>query len=62
MAISKELLDTTHKRALEGREAQDKISIVESETKPVKGNKGPTLHYRGHGYGSQGEPDKDSDK
>ena len=59
MTISKELWDAAQKRAIEGMEAQDKISIEETDTKPVKGNNGPTLHYRGHGYGSQGEPDKD---
>ena len=60
MAISKELWDAAQKRALEGMEAQDKISIEEADTRPVKGNKGPTIHYRGHGYGSQGVPAKDS--
>ena len=62
MAISKDLWDAVQKRAIEGMEAQDKISIEKTYTKPVKGNKGPTLHYRGHGYGSQGESEQDSDK
>jgi hypothetical protein len=59
MAISKDLWEAAQKRAIEGMEAQEEIKVEESDLKPVKGNKGPTLHYRGHGYGSQGEPDKD---
>ena len=62
MAISKDLWDAAQKRALEGMEAQEEIKVEESDLKPVKGNKGPTLHYRGCGHGFQGVPDKDSDK
>ena len=62
MPITKDLWEVAQKRALEGMEAQEEIKVEESDLKPVKGNKGPTLHYRGHGHGSQGKPIKVSNK
>ncbi|NRP59218.1 hypothetical protein [Marinobacterium sp. xm-d-564] len=59
MAISKDLWEAVQKRAIEGMESQDEITIDEADLKPVKGKKGPTLHYRGHGFGSQGKEEED---
>ena len=63
MALSKEVLDIITREAEEGIFAQSEADLESIETKQEKGNKAPTLHYRGEGYGHQGEPndEKSSD-
>ena len=63
MPLSKEILDIVMREAEEGISVQAEAELEPIETKKVKGNKAPTLHYRGEGYGHQGEPkdEKSSD-
>lgn len=56
MALSKEVLDIITREAEEGISVQAETELEPIETKKEKGNKAPTLHYRGEGYGYQGEP------
>lgn len=62
MAISKYLVDLAVTEIIEGIEAQENSSVDEDAFITVKGNKGPTLHYRGRGHGSQGQNEQDIDK
>ena len=55
MPLSKEILDIVMREAEEGISAQAEADLESIETKQEKGNKAPTLHYRGEGYGQQGE-------
>ena len=61
MAISKDLVGLAVTKIIEGIEAQENSSVDEDANKTVKGNKGPTLHYRGSSHGSQGQYEKDNE-
>ena len=48
------------REAEEGIPIQAETEIEVTESKKEKGNKSSTLHYRGEGYGHQGEPNNET--
>ena len=56
MALSKDILDIVMREVEEGIYVQSEAELEPMKTEQVKGTKASTLHYRGEGYGHQGEP------